>query len=266
MQEHTIEAIDAYWTAYLGCPPHVLFDAPLVVFPHSAFKGYNGLFIVRRASHAVVTVPSELIDLMHSALRDKTARELFDRHFWHGFFGDALDSLVGPAYMGYADESTFRPAPLEAIRPLHESERPLLESLRADCSEEDWIRGNLDPKYPVLFGAFDDGALIGASGYQFAGEDLAQLGVIVHPDFDGNGLGTSLASAAAAHALNDDLIPQLRTLKSNTAAMTMARRLGFEEYAESLAVGVNVPRVAEYLAHMELDESDAEPDWDDEDA
>jgi len=257
----TLDEIDNYWVAHLGCPPERLFESPVVVLPHSAFKGYQGLFLVRRGKFCVVSAPGELINLIHTCARGSSVDEVFGSGLWRQQLPDLLDRVVGPASIAYCDGSTLRPQELPGTLPLDGGDREALEQLRAACDPDDWDRAGILPAHPAMIGHWIDGRLVSAAGYEVWGERIAHIGVATEPAHRGQGYGKAAVSALALQAIECGLIAQFRTLIANRPAMAIARALGFEEYAQTFAIGLNVPRSRACLdpdARPAGDEAEAE--------
>lgn len=253
----TLDEIDNYWVAHLGCPPDRLFDARVIVLPHSAFKGYQGLFLVRRGDSCIVTAPTELMDLVHTCVRDRTVGEVFGSGLWRQLLPDMLDRIVGPASVAYGDASTLADAEEPGTFPLGGHDQDALKRLREACGEEEWDRAGILPNHPVIYGHWLGGELVAVAGYEIWGDRIAHIGVATHPERRGKGFGTAAVCAVARHAIEQALIAQFRTLESNTAAMAIGRTLGFEEYAKTFAIGLNVSRIRQ---RMEADRHAPEED------
>lgn len=243
----TIDEIDNYWVSHLGCPPESLFDAHVVVLPHSTFKGYQGLFLVRRGQSCIVTAPVELMDLVHTLVHNRSATEVFGTGLWRQSLPDVIDRIVGPATIMYGDASCLRTVVPEGTRLLGADDRELLHGLRLACGDDEWMRSGILPDHPFIFGHFVDGRLVAAASYEIWADRIAHLGVLTHPAHRGRGYGSAVISAASDHAIHEGLVVQFRTLRENTAALTIARRLGFEDYAETFAIGLNVNRIRDYI-------------------
>ena len=69
---------------------------------------------------------------------------------------------------------------------------------------------------------------------------IAHISVVTHPAYRGRGYGRGVVAHLAATALQAGLIPQYRTLDSNTGSIRIAEALGFERYATSVAVRLRV--------------------------
>ena len=62
------------------------------------------------------------------------------------------------------------------------------------------------------------------------------IAIVTHPAHRGRGLGKAAVSAIARIALARGLVAQYRTLCANTPSMAIARALGFQRFATTLAI------------------------------
>lgn len=79
------------------------------------------------------------------------------------------------------------------------------------------------------------GRVAGVGGYHRWPKDVAHLGLLVHPEVRGRGVGSALGAAIAAGALADGLTPQWRAAVWNTASARVAERLGFRRCGRQLS-------------------------------
>lgn len=250
----TIAEIESYWAAHLGCPQERLFAARVVTLPHSAFKGYQGLFLVRRGNSCMVATPAELINLIHTCVHGRPVSEVFGSGLWRELLPDVMERVVGPAIMTYGDASTLR-ADDDALGTLilGEEDAGALDDLASACGQADWDRSGLRADMPAIMGHWIGGELVAAAGYELWGDRIASVGVATRPDWRGRGLGKAVVGALAAHAIEQGLVVQFRALAINRHALAIARSLGFEEYAQTLAVGLNVQRILDGIENDRLE-------------
>ena len=78
--------------------------------------------------------------------------------------------------------------------------------------------------------------LLALASYQLWGERIARVAFATHPLFRGRDYVTAAVSALTKIVFERHLVPQYRTLETNSASMDIARRLGFIEQATSLAI------------------------------
>ncbi len=229
--------IDAYWASYFGCRPEELLSPGTRVLPHAALMGYPGVLAFRRGAACVVSVPEALPKRAVEEIRRRSPDEIFAPDFLAGVFRDDLDTVTGPAWLGVADRTGFRPAPhpsVELIDPGRHT--PALRRLAEACGELAWRQSKVVLDRAPLFGFFSGEEVMAASAYQMLGEVLGYIGVVSHPGHRGKGYGRAVVTASMEHALGKGLIAQWRTLRSNAPAIALAAKMGFQEYATTLDV------------------------------
>ena len=147
--------------------------------------------------------------------------------------------MLGPAFYGYADPTTFDPVDDEA-RVLDESDESAFETLRAAVPGEEWNQGGpaFAPGWTV--GRVVDGALVAVAGYDVRGGLLAHVAVVTHPDHRSAGHGRAVVSLVTERALEVGLVPQYRTADAWPWSVVLAEGLGYERFATSCR-GVREP-------------------------
>ena len=68
------------------------------------------------------------------------------------------------------------------------------------------------------------------------GGRVAHIGVITHPGHRGKGHGKAVVAEVSRDALANGLTLQYRTLAANAPSVAIARALGFQHYADTIAV------------------------------
>lgn len=234
----TLHAADGYWTDFLGVAPGDLRPAAAISIPHAAELGDRGMYAQSFGAGPLVSLPADLLARFGGAAAEAARGGLVDDDRWRTVFGGAVEAVIGPAAISYADAGTFRDVASRAeVRALGDADRPALDLLRAAMSDLEWGHGGGDYDGMPVFGAFAaDGTLAARAGYEVWGGRIANLGVVTHPAYRGQGLGAAVFAHAARAALDAGLMAQHRALQSNTQSMSIARRLGFVPYATSLAV------------------------------
>ncbi|WP_308267696.1 GNAT family N-acetyltransferase [Yinghuangia soli] len=152
---------------------------------------------------------------------------------------DALQAILpvaevlGPAVLGYVSRQDFRPMPGSAavtlLSPAHEDLRALADSVgRADADES-----GIDEIDSPVFAVCDGPEVVAAAGYQTWSADTAHMCVLTAARCRGRGLARQVASAAVAHALDADLLPQWRARPESSRRVAAA--LGFRELGGQLS-------------------------------
>jgi RimJ/RimL family protein N-acetyltransferase len=147
--------------------------------------------------------------------------------------------IIGPAFIGYTTDASLRSNAAKYARQVAEEDREAVEQLRTKCRAEEWEHGGSEFGKVPSFGAFDAGGGVAAiAGFETWQDNIAHISVVTDRDRRARGHGEAAVALAARHALNSGLLTQYRTLKSNTASVRLAQKLGFEEYGASVYVRV----------------------------
>lgn len=224
-----------YWADNLGCAVTDFARQAPVVIPHgNELADYHGLFALVRGAAPVISVPAD----QHTALAEFFVRELAGNPTSLETLVSVVRSLngtmIGPAFIGYVDETSFRPVDSNA-RLLNPGDEAAANELRAACADLDWEHGgSLVAEQPTA-GIFVDNRLAALAGYEIWGDSIAHIAVITAPAFRGRGFGRGVVSAIAQHAFAAGLVPQYRTLLTNVPSMQIAHSLGFESFGTSIA-------------------------------
>jgi GNAT superfamily N-acetyltransferase len=151
-------------------------------------------------------------------------------------FGDDFERLVGPAYQGYLLPDRFRRYKTPEARFLGPSDAAVVEAFRTACGQEAWEYAGLEEATSYLAAICEGDRIASLAGYRAWGDDAGDPCVLTHPAYRGRGWATATTSAVVGHALDDGKLPLYQTLETNTPAIKIARRLGYEPYARHVAV------------------------------
>ena len=232
LSEQTLSTVAGYWAEEMGCPAKDLFREPIQMISHGErLADYNGIFALFRDGQAIVSFPEGRME----AFRDRLPGSSFSPAEMAAAFSDF--TVIGPAYIGYAE--SISPA-LSFVRSLGPEDRLQADSLRTACSEAEWDHGGSEVGSRPASGAFADGRLVALAGYEVWDNVIAHISVVAHPAYRCRGYGRGVVAHLAAAALQAGLIPQYRTLDSNTGSIRIAEALGFERCATSVAVRLGV--------------------------
>lgn len=232
----TLAAVDRYWAAFFGCDPASFADSATTVVPHAGQGDYHGLFLFRRRAALIISVPAARLERDRAALGAFPATLLDDLPTLQAQIAAPIERVVGPAFVGYADAGTLQAQPNAGTRLLTADDRDHFERFRRACSALEWEHGGSELGAQPVAGCFVGDEIVAASGFELWGEQIAHIAVVTHPAHRGRSYGVGVVSAIAAVALERGLIPQYRTLMSNTPSMKIGAALGFVPYAESLAL------------------------------
>jgi GNAT superfamily N-acetyltransferase len=239
----SLQAVVAFWAAHLGCSEAQLAQPTTVVVRNGPdLASYRGATVVFRPPACVLAVPADWYEPVVSRIGHRPPAEVFDVTLLRQVFGAAVDQVIGPAWVGYADASDVRPAPMRGTRLLTDQDLPELQRLAAACGPVAWEHSGIDSARPPVFGCFAGDRLVAAGMLERWGDRLLHVGIVTHPGYRGRGYGKAVVSAMSAHGLATGGVMQYRTLQANLPSVGIAHALGFQRFAQTLAVRLNPPR------------------------
>ncbi|HEY0602028.1 MAG TPA: GNAT family N-acetyltransferase [Herpetosiphonaceae bacterium] len=236
LSQATRAAVDRYWATFFGCDPAIFAAPETAIVPHAGLGDYHGVFVFRRRETLIISVPPARLERDRMALGAFPATLLDDLPTIQAQIAAPIERVVGPAFVGYADAGTFRPASEVGTRLLTADDRDRFERFRQACAALEWEHGGSELGEQPIAGCFVGAEIVAASGFELWGERIAHIAVVTHPAHRGRGYGARVVSAIAAVALERGLIAQYRTLMSNAPSMRIGAALGFVPYGESLAL------------------------------
>ncbi len=233
----SLQAITAFWAAHLGCRPGQLSRAGTAVVRNGpGLADYRGATAFYRPPACVLAVPVDWYEHITAQLAHQPAAAVFDTGVLRQVLGPAVGRVIGPAWLGYADQSDFRPSDPMRTRRLSDHDLPALRELAAACGPTAWAHSGIDPARPPVYGCYAGRTLAAAGMLEPWGDRLLHVGIVTHPAHRGRGYGTAVVSAMTADELAAGRVVQYRTLQANLPSVAIACKLGFQRFAHTLAV------------------------------
>lgn len=227
--------VDRHWARFFGVDVGLLGKPGVHVTPHARLAEYAGAWLFRRGASCIVSAPRERVPALTERLGSRSVAEMGQRQAVAALFPEAT-GIVGPAFHASLAPDCFVPRPDPDVRTLGPDDAAQEDALRSVCPAGEWEAGGpADPAAPRT-GCFREGRLVSLAHLRSCGDDACDPGVITHPEWRGRACGTAAVSAAVETTLADGRLVLYQTLVSNTAAVCLARALGFDPYATHLAV------------------------------
>ena len=243
-----LRVADSWWARDFACEPNELRPLVAHVQEHKGeLIGNEGIWILVVGPFPIVSMPSRIFTQFHKRAELWTRSTVENPVLLAEELAPTMiDKIVGPAYIGYATRDCLKAGPAKSARSLGEQDTEAVATLRSKCGPEEWQHGGSEFSKVPTFGSFDaSGELVAIAGYKEwrGGEGaIAHIAIVTAGDCRHRGHGTAAVALAAEHALNQGLLPQYRTLKSNAPSMHLAENLGFEEYGFSVYVRLGAQR------------------------
>jgi GNAT superfamily N-acetyltransferase len=222
---------DTYWAAHLGCRPRELFVRPFHLATHGVdLAGYNGVQALFRNGCVCASIPPEretgIIPLLGHVRGGCSPDQLISA------LRPVASLVLGPAFVGYAETL---PLPSPGARSLSAKDEDSVKALEYARGPAEWGHGGSPLTHPCS-GVFVGEQLAALAGFEVWGGTIAHISIVTHPAFRSRGLGRDAVAHLAQRAIRAGLLPQYRTLDSNTPSIRVAASLGFQRYATSVAV------------------------------
>lgn len=237
----TLFRLDARWGEEYGVAPGFWGGERFDVAPRPGDADWAGLFAFRRGDACVVQAPPGLGAATARWIAGREPDVLLDPAFWAGTLGPRFAHAVGPAWLGYADETDFRPLDEQGARLLGPGDEAALRALEAAVGALAWAHSGIVYGAEPLYGVFLGGELAAAAAVEAWRGGLGHVGVVTHPAHRGRGLGTAVVALATREGLARGLTMQYRTLVANVASLAIGRKVGYQPYATTLAVRLAEP-------------------------
>jgi RimJ/RimL family protein N-acetyltransferase len=222
MQFENDAVITAFHAAALGCPADVFFRPGTTVVRSESMAQRKRVIAYRTDAHTVILAAPEhasrfeAFDPAHAADADAITRQMPALTF----------KWLDPVYhlpAGYADA----PADPRA-RQLSPADGAQLDALNGALSEDERKLGSVSIEDPLVVGVFVDERCLSAASFLYKGEQIADIGVLVHPDARGRGLGRIAVQQLLRH--RGARIAHYTTQDSNLASQRVAASVGFRRF------------------------------------
>lgn len=224
---------DEFWAEFLGVDPGEWSEAGVSVRCHVGLSGYLGFWCFRRGRKVVVSAPPSWVRRLEDLVVGRAGAELMEAGFWSQALGHHFERAIGPAFQGCLDPAKFVPKPSRAVRPVTEADVSEVERFRAACGT-DWNMPDEAQHWRHAYVEVD--GITALAGYRSWSDSAGDPCVITRPDARSGGRGAAVTSAVVAEALAAGKLLLYQTLESNEPAVRVALSLGYERYANHLAV------------------------------
>ncbi len=236
VESNSVSLLKKYWFRELGCASETFGVGKTLVVSHGTLTGYKGIIAFKFAGACIVSCPADFVPTLRNSLTGVATSVAFNPSYLENLPGIRVDRVIGPAWLGQITEADFLPQHGPETRELSPSDIPLIKDFLASCSQQDIAVSSLEPERHLMFGTFVRRTLGAISNFEVLGGCVAHIGILTASKLRGQGIAKKAISLATATALKSALGIQYRTLVSNVPAIKAARRVGFSDFAETIAV------------------------------
>lgn len=239
LRQSSLHSILGWWADELGINvPELAARADGVTI--SASVNLPGIVLFRRGDDLRVVALAHKLRKIEETVIGSTPAEIFTGGFWRRHLPEWCGNTAGPALFFYTDarppEWGFTPPEGIRIHAIGTLDEAVFDVFAGALTRAELENSGLDHEQRLMWGAYAENDLVALAGYDSWPARIAHIGVAVHPDHRGRGLGKAMAKAAARGALLRRRIVQYRAPAGNPGAVGIARALGLELFAETLFV------------------------------
>jgi len=112
-----------------------------------------------------------------------------------------------------------------------ENDKFLLLDFYGQCTAEDLDEADIfvGKPDPVIFGLFDGDKMIAYASHRYWDNVIADMGVLVHPNYRRLGLGKAVVSELCRWSIENDIVPMYRVFQEHVHSCRIQEALGFTE-------------------------------------
>jgi ribosomal protein S18 acetylase RimI-like enzyme len=231
----TLARTKAYWQSFFGLTE--LPESGHFIISHGEkLADYWGMYGFKYKNAFIFSVPQGSVEEVRHRLEPLLASEIWSSDTLQGVFADRCERLIGPAYQGGLEPANFRYSPDANVQLLKPKDSAALLEFKKTCPKLDWEHSGISLEDKNLVGYFLDDQLLTVAKAIHWQEDVINLGVVCHPAYQGKGFAEACLRAVIKAALELDHLVLYQTLLNNKPALRLAEKLGFQRYAETLAL------------------------------
>ncbi len=139
----------------LGCEVADLSrDRTLVVRHGPTLSDYPGLFALKRNMSCIISVPPAGFATAVALFAGRPPRAAFEGSLLQRAVAPASGTVIGPAWLSYADRTDFRAADSRGARLLTHRDAAALRALEVACDLVAWEHSGIDASHDLLFISF----------------------------------------------------------------------------------------------------------------
>ena len=224
-----------YWSDELGISLEAD-SGSATVCAHGTLEGYNGIIAFRRHDACILSAPPSLVEDLQQRLSGKALTDFWSETCFRELLDTKIDRIIGPGWLGEINPENFIPCHGTETREIQATEWPLFDQFMAANTPEDQDVCSLESGRTPTIGVFHRDQIVSASGYELKFDKVANIGILTHPEFRGQGFARQAVSAITEYALTLPIGVQYWTLLENHNSVKTARSLGFTQFAETFGI------------------------------
>jgi hypothetical protein len=231
-------SFDNFWaTEYFGCTLADFYNSENIVCHHKFLHGNTGTFIMKIYNKYILSVPPEHMVTFNYI--SKHNGDLFNELFLRESLCDFRITYVRHSWIGYRSSRTDQNEEPRFLYYSNANDRKSLEEFQKSCDETEWSHSGIGEHSERIVVKYNGNEIVSAADYHLWGKNIAHIGIITHPLYRKMGYDKAVLNDISEVILLQNLIPQYRTLCSNTSAINTAISCNFHTYANHIFLRLN---------------------------
>jgi len=236
----SLQRIDQYWAAFLGCSTAQLNTTKPIVFRTSRIKGIAAVkkraWVIALNDALPQHVGFDFIAIADDPDLNDADREDRLHRLCHNLH---LAAPYGPSILHYLGSGGLSQLAYEfESRELSVDDEPILQAFKQKLAFSPEYTLTMPDLFPYALGYFDKDTLVAVGTVRVWEDLLAEVFIDTLDEYRAQGIGSCLAFNITQWILNaTSWIPQYDSEATNLASLTIAARLGFSPYGKFFVTG-----------------------------
>ena len=219
--------IIAHWSNKFKMSPGNFENKGTSFFPRKHLNKHQRVIIFQTQKHNFIFYPDIYIELFSHFSK---SNKLIGADELNLYLPSLSLEQRGTDYYFYWMSHIPQSKTVKNLRLLQPSDESALFSLQQSVTNHEKELGDVDIKHPVVIGWFSNSELLSV-GSLIIENDIADLGILTHPQARGKGIGKLVVRALVVEGLKINKLVQYTSMQKNTASVALAESLGFERFA-----------------------------------
>ena len=231
------KTVYGYWASRFDCDIDFFSQKGIYIFANNKLSDKKKLVTYQIGKLTVVWILTELAKELDCKLGFQAYNEPVSSKILSSILGINRDfELKSTLLDHFLASPDFIPQPIPekfALKRLDpKDDKELLSKLFNACTAEELDDADiiLDEPDPVIIGLIYKGELAAYASHRYCGdEEIADIGVLIHPNYRGQGLGKAIVSSLCAWCIKHNVTPMYRVFDDNAISKKIPTKLGFGE-------------------------------------
>ena len=230
------EQLIDYWSKRFKISPDTFDSQGVSFFARSHLNKYQKIIVFQTINHSFVFYPDIFLD---SCSQNRDFHKFIDFKSLKRCFPTLSIEQRGTDFYFYWMLNPPELTNQNNLRLLHSSDKAAIKNLQQDVTPLERQLGEVNLEHSVVLGWFSPDNRLLCVGSLIIEKNLADIGILTHPNARNQGLGKYVVQALIVEGLRMNKLVQYTSMEKNFASVALAKSLGFEQFARETYYGIN---------------------------